>query len=167
MRSGARSQPAVSFSITTYPAVAALTCHHSSPIRRPPCRADLTIRRVSQPCSISNRIYAYLPQGEWFRKASNVGVVTLGYEHYTLGQHWAKHEVQVTFDPADRCLVFLDHDPQHTKRLPIKGISYAELAGDMSRPFELHPYQLALPLAWSDARVTRLYETLTGKDSTL
>ena len=48
------SKPAVSFSITTYPAVAALTCHHSSPIRRPPCRADLTIRRVSQPCSISS-----------------------------------------------------------------------------------------------------------------
>lgn len=108
------------------------------------------------------RIYAYLAQGEWFRKASNVGVVTIGDHHYTLGQQWAKHEVQATFDPTDRCLVFVDSDPQQTKRLPIKGISYAELAGDMGRLFQLHPYQLALPFTWSEARVARLCETLSG-----
>lgn len=107
------------------------------------------------------RIYAYLSSGQWFRKASNVGVVTLGDLHYGLGQTWAKHEVQITFEPADRRLVFLDQDGQRTERRPIKGISYSELAGDLGRLLELHPYQLALPLAWQEQRVLRLFETLS------
>jgi hypothetical protein len=107
------------------------------------------------------RIYTYLSQGQWFRKASNVAVVALGQQHYGLEQTWAKHEVQITFDPADHCLVFLDQDGQQTKRRPIKGISYADLAGEMGRLFELHPYQLTLPLAWPEQRVLRLFETLS------
>jgi hypothetical protein len=106
------------------------------------------------------RIYTYLSQGQWFRKASNVAVVALGAQHYGLDQAWAKHEVQITFDPADRCLVFLDQDGQQTKRRPIKGITYTELAGEMGRLFELHPCQLALPLSWPEQRVIRLSETL-------
>ena len=106
------------------------------------------------------RIYTYLSQGQWFRKASNVAVVTLGDQHYGLDQAWAKHEVQITFDPTDQCLVFLDQDGQQTKRRPIKGITYADLAGEMGRLFELHPYQLALPLSWPEQRVIRLFETL-------
>jgi hypothetical protein len=109
-----------------------------------------------------DRIAAYLAQGEWFRKASNVGVVTIGDQHYTLGQQWAKHEVQVTCDPTERTLIFLDHDALQTKRLPIKGISYTELAGDMGRLFQLHPYQLPLPFTWSERRLARLCETLSG-----
>ena len=107
------------------------------------------------------RIAAYLSSGQWFRKASNVGVVTLGDLHYGLGQTWAKHEVQITFEPADRRLVFLDHDGQRTERRPIKGLSYTELAGDLGRLLELHPYQLALPFAWQEQRVLRLCETLS------
>jgi len=106
------------------------------------------------------RIYHYLSRGQWFRKASNVGVVTLGDLHYGLGQTWAKHEVQITFDPTDHCLTFLDQDAQRTERRPIKGVTYAELAGDLGRLFELHPYQLALPLSWQEQRVIRLSETL-------
>ncbi len=108
------------------------------------------------------RIYTYLSQGQWFRKASNVAVVALGQQHYGLEQTWAKHEVQITFDPADRCLVFLDQDGQRTKRRPIKGISYADLAGEMGRLFELHPFQLALPFSWPEQRVIRLFETLSA-----
>lgn len=108
------------------------------------------------------RIDAYLAQGQWFRKASNVGVVTLGDLHYTLGLAWVKHDVQITFDPTERCLVFLDQDGQQTKRLPIKGLSYTELAGDMGPLFELQPYQLALPFSWPEQRQVRLCETLPG-----
>lgn len=122
-------------------------------------------RRPYAPCQEpalfdTEHIYAYLSQQQWFRKTSNVGVVTLGDQHYGLGQSWAKHEVQITFDPTDRCLVFLDHDGQRTQRQPIKGIAYAELAGEMGRLFDLHPCQLPLPLSWSDERVIRLFETL-------
>lgn len=108
------------------------------------------------------RICTYLSPGQWFRKASNVGVVTLGALHYGLGQTWAKHEVQITFNAPDRQLVFLDQDGQRTERRPIKGISYTELAGDLGRLFELHPYQLALPFAWQEQRVLRLFETLSA-----
>jgi len=109
------------------------------------------------------RICTYLSPGQWFRKASNVGVVTLGDLHYGLGQTWAKHEVQITFEAADHCLVFLDQDGQRTERRPIKGISYTELAGDLTRLLELHPVQLALPLSWEERRVLRLSETLGSR----
>lgn len=108
----------------------------------------------------AERIYTYLGQQQWFRKASNVGVVTIGDQHYGLGHTAAKHEVQISFDLADRCLVFLDQDGQQTQRHPIKGLSYAELAGEMGRLFDLHPYQLALPLSWPEERMIRLSETL-------
>lgn len=107
-------------------------------------------------------IYDYLSHGQWFRKASNVGVVTLGDLHYGLGQTWAKHEVQITFDRTNSCFVFLDRRNEQSKRRPIKGITYPDLAGDLGRLSELHPYQLALPLSWQELRVLRLSETLSA-----
>jgi hypothetical protein len=107
------------------------------------------------------RIENYLGQGQWFRQASNVGTITLGDQHYGLGQTWAKHEVQITYPPAEHGLVFLDHDGQRTQQRPIKGLSYPELAGDLGRLLQLHPCQLALPFAWPDQRVIRLSRTLS------
>jgi transposase len=107
-----------------------------------------------------SRVYTYLSQGRWFRKGSNVGTVCLGSQVYVLGKAWARKEVQITFDPADQHLVFYAPDGKMNKRLPIKGISVAELMGELGPLVHLHQFQLALPFTWKEWRVIQLCETL-------
>jgi len=105
-------------------------------------------------------VYAYLSQGRWFRKGSNVGAVSLGNQIYVLGKGWAKKEMQITFDPADQHLVFYAPAGEMNKRLPIKGLSVADLMGELGPLTHLHQFQLALPFTWNEWRVIRLCETL-------
>jgi transposase len=107
-----------------------------------------------------SRVYTYLSQGRWFRKGSNVGAVSLGNQIYVLGKGWARKEVQITFDPADHHLVFYAPAGAMNKRLPIKGLSIADLMGELGPLAHLHQFQLALPFTWNEWRVIRLCETL-------
>ena len=107
-----------------------------------------------------SRVYTYLSQGRWFRKGSNVGAVSLGNQTYVLGKGWARKEVQITFDPADQHLVFYAPAGEMNKRLPIKGLSVADLMGELGPLAHLHQFQLALPFTWNEWRVIRLCETL-------
>ena len=109
------------------------------------------------------RVDAYLAQGRWFRKASNVGTVSLGDETYGLGKDWRKKEVEITFDPADRQLVCYAPEGELRKRLPIKGLSKGELMGELGPLVNLHGFQLALPFTWDEWRVLQLCETLVTR----
>jgi len=110
-----------------------------------------------------SRVYVYLVQGRWFRKASNVGAVSLGDQRYGLGKDWARKDVEITFDPNDQHLVFYTPAGNLTKRLPIKGISKTELMGELGPLVNLNHFQLALPFTWDEWRVTRLSETLVTR----
>lgn len=110
-----------------------------------------------------SRIYAYLAQGRWFRKASNVGAVCLGDQRYGLGKDWTGKDVESTFDPNDHHLVFYTPDGNLTQRLPIKGLSKTELMGELGPLVNLDRFQLALPFTWDEWRVTRLSETLVTR----
>ena len=110
-----------------------------------------------------SRVYAYLAQGSWFRKASNVGVVSLGNQRYGLGKDWARKDVEITFDPNDQHLVFHTPDGNLTKHHPIKGISKTELMGELGPLVNFDHFQLALPFTWDEWRVTRLSETLLAR----
>jgi hypothetical protein len=67
------------------------------------------------------RIYAYLAQGRWFRKVSNVRTFSLGGYVYGLGQTWANTQVEITFDPADVQFLVQADDGQLLKRFFPKG----------------------------------------------
>lgn len=105
-------------------------------------------------------IYAYLARGHWFRKASNVGCVTLGDQHYCFGSQWAKSQVEITFDPADCHLLFLTEDGKRCQRRPIKGISLDILLADLAVFVQLPTFQLALPFTWNQWLLLQLSETL-------
>jgi len=105
-------------------------------------------------------IDAYLAKGRWFRKASNVGAVSLGDERYILGKDWIKKEVEITYDPTDRHLVFYVPQGELRKRLSIKRLSREDLMGELGPLANLHGFQLALPFTWNEWRVLRLCETL-------
>ena len=110
-----------------------------------------------------DRVYAYLAQGRWFRKGSNVGAFCLGNQRYILGQGWIGKDAEITFDPSDRHFVFRSPEVDKAKRLPIKGITKTRLMGEMGPLVDLDQFQLALPFTWDEWRVSRLSETLVSR----
>ena len=109
-----------------------------------------------------SRVYVYLSEGQWFRQVSQVGTVSLGRQTYGLGVTWSRESVEVTFDSADRQLVFRSADGKQEKRLPLQRVSTTDLMGEMGPLVNLDHFQLALPFTWDEWRVTRLCETLGG-----
>jgi hypothetical protein len=107
-------------------------------------------------------IHAYLARGEWFRKGSAVGSVSLGHQIYCLGPAFVRQEVAITFDPTDQHLVFQVADPAHLRRLPIKGLTAPDLLGDVWPLLAPGPFQLALPFTAREARLLRFYDTLVS-----
>ena len=108
-----------------------------------------------------SRVYAYLSQGRWFRKGSNVGAVSLGGQVYVLGKRWARKDVHITFDSTDQHVVFYAPDGDLSRRLPIKGITKTELMGELGPLAQLDQFQLALPFTWDDWRALQLCELLS------
>ena len=107
-----------------------------------------------------SRVYAYLSQGRWFRKGSNIGAVSLGGKVYVLGRDWARKDVEISFDPTDRCFKCFAPDGDKRKSLPIKGVTKADLMGELGPLALMDDFQLALPFTWDEWRVIQLCETL-------
>jgi hypothetical protein len=107
-----------------------------------------------------DRVYVYLGQGRWFRKASNVGVVKLGQESYWLGRDWQRREVEITFAAEDRHMVFRAGGEE--KRLPVKGITLDKLMGEIGPLVHLNTFQLSLPFTWNEWRQIQSCHLLTG-----
>jgi len=131
------------------------------------CPAALQPRRLYRPewekeLLDLTRVYAYLAKGQWFRQVSQVGTVSLGQRTYGLGVAWKGEQVDVTFDPEDKHLVFRSADGERETRLPLKGVSVTSLMGEMGPLVNLDHFQLALPFTWDEWRVTRLCRTLGG-----
>ena len=108
------------------------------------------------------RIHAYLTQGRWFRKGSNVGAFTLGSHRYYVNKDWIGKDAEIRFDPRDQHLVFRSPEIEYTKRLPIKGITKIKLMGELGPLVDLDQFQLALPFTWNEWRVSRLSGTMVS-----
>jgi transposase len=108
------------------------------------------------------RVHAYLSQGRWFRKGSNIGAFTLGSQRYYVSKDWIGRDAEIRFDPSDRHLVFRSPEIEYAKRLPIKGITKTKLMGELGPLVDLDHFQLALPFTWDEWRVSRLSGTLVS-----
>jgi len=105
-----------------------------------------------------DRVDAYLATFTWERKVSKTGQITLGgrHQYYSVGRTYARRQVLVRFDPADRHFVFLDPDcseEQEEKeigRRPARDLNVADLTGLATWPAGLGPQQLPLPLPVSE-----------------
>lgn len=104
------------------------------------------------------RVDTYLQQGEWFRKASNVGAVSVGGQVYVLGPEWKHQQVRVTYQPQGRRLKFEGRSKVAHK--PIINLTKSDLMGEMGPLVNLDEFQLALPLTWQEWRQTQLAELL-------
>jgi hypothetical protein len=98
------------------------------------------------------RVDAYLAQGAWFRQTNCHGECWLGQQRYSVGRKSAKQEVAVRFDPQTRDLVARPGGGVTELRFPIKGVSVADLMGELA-PILVGPaHQLALPFTQEAAR---------------
>jgi hypothetical protein len=109
------------------------------------------------------RVYAFLSQGHWFRRASNIGAISLGQQRYTLGRRWAHQEVEVSFDPDAHALVCRAAQVTEPQRLDLRGINPHTLMGEHYTLLNSTSYQLLLPLSFEEQRVIRLSGTLVSQ----
>jgi hypothetical protein len=108
------------------------------------------------------RIFTYLASGQWFRRVSDSGTVSLGDHIYTVGRRWARQEVELTCDAPAQELVCQSVKGEPIRRFPFKGISIAELMGDQDNLSGHLALQLRLPFTWEDYWAMRLYATPGG-----
>lgn len=112
------------------------------------------------------RIHQYLAQSRWFRRVSSVGEISLGGKVYGLGKEWARDEIEITFDPDAKKLLFLNAKRTAQKSADLKGCTKAELMGELKPYHNLPDFQLCLPFSWQDWRQTQLHDLLTSTGTT-
>ncbi len=134
--------------LTAYPSAG-----HSGRAYRPEWEGELLDLR---------RVDALLAQGEWFRQTNCHGEFWLGQQRYSVGRKYAKHEVAVAYDPAAREMVVRPGGGAEVVRLPAKGLSRADLTGELSQVLALPAHQLALPLTREAWRHQQLSAMTTG-----
>ena len=104
------------------------------------------------------RVDPYLAQGHWFRSSNCHGEFWLGSYRYNLGRTVRSRQIAIQYDPTQRELVCQPDGTGPARRLPIKGVSVAEVMGELT-PLVLWPaYQYALPLShetWRQLEVAR------------
>lgn len=95
------------------------------------------------------RVDAYLATFTWQRKVSQTGQICIGGSHhyFTVGRAWARSEVLVRFDPADRHFVFYDlkAPDKEIGRRAARSLAVEDITGYVSFPQGLLPQQLSLP----------------------
>jgi transposase InsO family protein len=96
-----------------------------------------------------HRVDAYLATQQWTRKVGKTGQVCIGghHQYYSVGRAYARREVLIRFDPADRHFVFYDPDQPDDEigRRPARNLEVEDLTGLATWPDGLLPQQLPLP----------------------
>ncbi len=125
---------------------------------RPPIVAHPALLQPRRPfrsehelaCFDLKRVDAYLATFTWVRRVSKNGQINIGGHHqpYSVGRPYARQQVLVKFDPADRNFVFYDvADPEkEIGRRLAKNLDISDLTGLAEWPEGLGTQQLTLPL---------------------
>ena len=107
----------------------------------------------------------HLAQGQWFRRVSCVGTVSLGNQVYGIGSARAGQGLEVRFDLLSRQLLFRTAQGEEVRRHSVQGLSGRELMGEMGPLVGLRNFQLALPFSPEEWRIGQLCQALA--DTTL
>lgn len=137
---------------------------------RPPLVAYPDARHSGRPYRLEweeamldlQRVYDYLTQGHWFRRASPQGQFSLGSYRYNVGVKLGEQMLEITFAPQTREFVCLTEDGRRKVRLAAQGLTKPDLMGELNRLTTRSPYQLALPFSRTECREMILSHALTG-----
>ncbi len=133
------------------PLVAFPQARHSGRLYRPEVEAALLKL---------DRVDAFLGRGQWFRRVSKDGNVSLGRQVYHVGRSYKRTEVEIAYAVSMRQLVVCNEAGLEIKRCPIKGVSLEALLGAMGPYVGLPSFQLSFPFSWAEQGRVRLYETM-------
>jgi hypothetical protein len=111
-----------------------------------------------------SRVRTYLAKGQWLRKVSSLGAISIGRQIYQLGSSWRPEGyVELTFDPEAGEFVCRTPAGKQT-RLSAAWLTKEELMGEVFQ-FQQIPFQFALPFTSTEWRAL-LYEQLPAKGDT-
>ena len=96
-----------------------------------------------------SRLYTYLTAQHWYRRVSGQGQITLGGYRYGLGHSWRGQDVELTFAAETQEFSCYAADGQLLKRLPAKGLTKADLMGELPPVATLSGLPAALALVSS------------------
>jgi transposase InsO family protein len=103
------------------------------------------------------KVYAYLAKGQWFRKVSSLGSISIGGHIYHLGYSWRPDVyVELTFDPSDKCFLCSSPSDKQT-RLPADWLTPVMLIGELKLVYQIPPFQFALPFSWKEWRALQYF----------
>jgi hypothetical protein len=75
------------------------------------------------------RIYAYLAQGTWFRRVSRPRMISLGGQRYYLKKASPYAQLQITFCPETKRLIFTDGNDTLIAKAPLKRFDKIDILG--------------------------------------
>jgi hypothetical protein len=129
-----------------------LVAHPEARLPRRPYRPEWEVDLMNM-----NWVYAYLGQGEWFRKVSATGAISIGGHIYHLGFDWRPdHDVEITFDPQEYEFICRSASGKYL-RLPAPWLKKTYFI-DQLPPSQLPDFQFALPLSWNEWRALMYFQ---------
>jgi hypothetical protein len=144
--------------VSQYELVFELPSHAKGCAGRPPIQAYPELLQPPHPFQSEylqalfhlHRVDTYLATLSWERKVQKNGRVRLGQkrQYYTVGTQYAGQEVNICFDPIDRCLIFSlsDQPDQVIARRAVKQLTEGDILGWETNLNLFGPQQLKLPL---------------------
>jgi hypothetical protein len=102
-----------------------------------------------------------LAQGCWFR-INNAGTVHLGSYEYRFGYRYRGQTMEITFDPSKVAFVCQPEGATEPVTVAARGLTKADLMGDLAWMLALPAYQLAFPFSPEEQRRLSLIECLSG-----
>jgi len=108
-----------------------------------------------------DRVYQYLAQGRWFRRNDH-GALHLGTYDYRFGYRYHKQTMEITFDPVQAAFVCQPEGALEPMVVPARGLTKADLMGDLAWMLALPAYQLAFPFSLEEQRHLALIDCLSG-----
>jgi hypothetical protein len=108
------------------------------------------------------RVKALLATGKWFRETNRYGEFFVSRQRYNTGIPWKNRTIEVIFDSQTQELLCHPVGAEQIKRFLIKGLTKADLMGELSSLNRLPAYQLLLPLSKKEWREMALSQLLGG-----
>jgi transposase InsO family protein len=134
------------------PLLAFPAAQHSGRDYRPEWEADLMDM---------DRVFAYLRQGHWFRKASKDGTISLGGNVLYIGEKLARQDLEIKVHPEEESFLFFNAGGELVASCSPRNITKEDLMGHISTMFQLPFFQLALPFSGEAQQVIRLFRTMS------
>jgi hypothetical protein len=107
-------------------------------------------------------VWSYLQQGRWGLRSRSNGAFALGGFEYSIGKRFAHRCLEIRFDPDPIAFICQPEGSEAVVRVPARGLTKAELMGELAAMQALPAYQLALPFSSEAWRQCEYANHLSG-----